>query len=168
MSGDVNSAYAARRFACEAFAQEPIHHQLGLNLGWCGLHDCAAPPSSLARNPAENFCRDWWVVDVADDRGAIRHDLFPKQSGLQRRPGSKDAIGLGVLTIGSKDIVLEYTVPMACCDAVVVLLRGNELEAASRRGQSEMVITTYLLHRLPFTTWRRIVGSSQRWLTWVL
>ena len=79
-----HSACATGRFACEAFAQEPIHHQLGLNLklGWCGLHDCAEPPSLLARNPAENFGRDWWVVDVAVDQGAIRHDLFPKQSGL--------------------------------------------------------------------------------------
>ena len=66
-----------------------------------------------ARNPAENFGRDWWVVDVAVDRGAIRHDLFPKQSGLQRRPGPKVCYRLGVLTIGSKDIVLEYTVPKA-------------------------------------------------------
>ena len=44
---------------------------------------------------------------------AIRHDLFPMQSGLLRTPGSKDAIGWGVVTIGSKDIVLEYTVPKA-------------------------------------------------------
>ena len=88
------SIRAAWRFACEAFAQEPIHHQLGLNLklGWCGPHDCAGPPSLLARNPVG---RGWWVVDVAEDRGAIRHDLFPKQSELERRPGSKSAIGLG-------------------------------------------------------------------------
>jgi hypothetical protein len=31
---------------------------------------------------------------------------------------------LGVVTIGSKDIVLEHTVPEARCDAAVVLLRG--------------------------------------------
>jgi hypothetical protein len=43
----------------------------------------------LARNPAENFVRDWWVVDVAVDRGPIRHDLFPKRSGLLRTPGSR-------------------------------------------------------------------------------
>jgi hypothetical protein len=41
------------------------------------------------RYPAENFGRGWWVVDVAVDRGAIRHDLFPKRSGLLRRPRSK-------------------------------------------------------------------------------
>ena len=114
VSGGVNSACAARRFACEAFAQEPIHHQLGLNLklGWCGVHDCAGPPSLLARNPAANFGRDWWVVDVAVDRGAIRHDLFPKQSELQKAR-IKGCYRLGVVTIGPKDIVLEYTVPMA-------------------------------------------------------
>jgi hypothetical protein len=69
VSGGINSACAARRFACEAFAQEPIHHQLGLNLklGWCGLHDCAGRPSLLARNHAGNFGRDRWVVDVAVD-----------------------------------------------------------------------------------------------------
>jgi len=91
VSGGVNSACAARRLACEAFAQEPIHHQLGLNLklGWCGVHDCTGRPSLLARNPAENFGRDWWVVDVAIDQGAIRHDLFPKRSGLLRRSRSK-------------------------------------------------------------------------------
>ena len=91
VSGGVNSACAARRLACEAFAQEPIHHQLGLNLklGWCGVHDCTGRRSLLARNPAENFGRDWWVVDVAIDQGAIRHDLFPKRSGLLRRSRSK-------------------------------------------------------------------------------
>jgi hypothetical protein len=35
-----------------------------------------------------------------------------------------------LLTIGSKDIVLEYTVPMARRDAGVVLLRGNERSAS--------------------------------------
>ena len=55
----------------------------------------AAAIPGLAENPAVNFGCDWRVVDVAVDRGAIRHDLFPKQSGLQRRPGSKGAIGLG-------------------------------------------------------------------------
>ncbi len=91
LSGGVNSSRAARRFACEAFAQEPIDHQLGLNLmlGWCGVHECAGPPSLLARNPAENFGREWWVIDVAVDRGPIRHDLFPKRSGLLRTPGSR-------------------------------------------------------------------------------
>jgi hypothetical protein len=109
VSGGVNSACAARRFACEAFAQEPIHHQLGLTLklGWCGVHDCAGPPSLLARNPAENFGRDWWVVVVAVDRGAIRHDLFPKQSGLQRRPGSKDAIGWGYSQLDQRTLFLS-------------------------------------------------------------
>jgi hypothetical protein len=34
----------------------------------------------LARNPAETFDSDWWVVGVAMDRGAIIHDLFPKLS----------------------------------------------------------------------------------------
>jgi hypothetical protein len=100
---------AARRFACEAFAQEPIHHQLGLNLklGWCGVHDCTGPPSLLARNPAENFGRDLWVVDMAVDRGAIRHDLFPKQSRLQRRPGSKDAIGWGYSQLDQRTLFLS-------------------------------------------------------------
>jgi hypothetical protein len=109
VSGGVNSACAARRFACEAFAQEPIHHLLRLNLklGWCGVHDCAGPPSLLARNPTENFGRDWWVVDVAVDRGAIRHDLFPRQSGLQRRPGSKDAIGWGYSQLDQRTLFLS-------------------------------------------------------------
>ena len=31
VSGDLMSC-TARRFACEAFAQEPIHHRFGLNL----------------------------------------------------------------------------------------------------------------------------------------
>ena len=85
---------AARRFAREAFAQEPINHQLGLDLklGWYGVRDCAGPPPLLARDPAENFGCDWRVVDMAVDRGVIR---------------------LAVFTIGSKDIVLGYTVPMA-------------------------------------------------------
>ena len=113
VSGAVNSACATLRFACEAFAQEPIHHQLGLNLklGWCGLHDCAGPPILARENPAENFGRDWWVVDVADDRGAIRHDLFPKRTTAKTQ--IKGCYRLEVLTIGSKDIVLEYTVPKA-------------------------------------------------------
>ena len=69
-------------FAFEAFAQEPIHHQLGLNLTlrWCGVLDCAGQPSLLAGNPAETVDRERWVVGVAMDRGAIRHDLFPKLS----------------------------------------------------------------------------------------
>jgi hypothetical protein len=110
----VNSACAARRFACETFAQEPIHHQLGLNLklGWCGVRDCAGPPSLPARNPAQNFGRDWWVVDVAVNRGAIRQDLFPKQVDYSEGPDQR-CYRPGVLTIGSKDIVLEYTVPKA-------------------------------------------------------
>ena len=115
MSGGVNSACAARRFSCEAFAQEPIHHQLGLTLklGWCVVRDCAGQPSLLARNPAENFGRDWWVVDVAVDRGAIRHDLFPQAKWTTAKARVKGCYRLGVRTIGSKDIVLEYTVPMA-------------------------------------------------------
>ena len=32
VSGRVNLTRAARRFACEAFAQEPINHQFGLDL----------------------------------------------------------------------------------------------------------------------------------------
>jgi hypothetical protein len=62
------------------------------------------------RNPAENFGRDWWVVDVAVDRGAIRHDLFPKQVDYS---GGSKCYRPGFLAIGSKDIVLEYTVPKA-------------------------------------------------------
>jgi hypothetical protein len=108
---------AARLFACETFAQEPIHHQLSLNLklGSGGVHDCAGPPSLPARNPAENFGRDWQVVDVAVDRGAIRHDLFPKQVEYTEGPDQR-CYRPAVLTIGSKDIVLEYTVPKARCD----------------------------------------------------
>ncbi len=34
----------------------------------------------LAGNPAETVDRERWVVGVAMDRGAIRHDLFPKLS----------------------------------------------------------------------------------------
>ena len=52
----------------------------------------------LARNPAENFGRDWWVVDVAIDQGEGSDQRFYR---------------LGVFIIGSKDIVLENTVPMA-------------------------------------------------------
>jgi hypothetical protein len=100
---------AQRRFACEAFAQEPINHLSGLNLklGWCGLHDCAGPPSLLARNPVKDFGRGWWVVDVAVDRGAIRHDLFPKQSGLQRKPRSKRAIGWGYSQLDQRTLFLS-------------------------------------------------------------
>jgi hypothetical protein len=114
----VNSACAAWLFACETFAQEPIHHQLSLNLklGWGGVHDCAGPPSLPARNPAENFGRDWWVVDVAVDRGAIRHDLFPKQSGLQRRPGSKGAIGWGSSQLAQRTLFLSTLSQRPGCD----------------------------------------------------
>ena len=106
VSGGANSACAARRFAREAFAHEPIHHQLGLNLkfGWCGLHDCAGPPSLPARNPAVNFGCDWWVVDVAVDRGAIRHDALPQAKWTTAKARIKGCYRLGVLTIGSKDI----------------------------------------------------------------
>ena len=115
MSGGANSACAARRFAREAFAHEPIHHQLGLNLklGWCGLHDCAGPPSLPARNPAVNFGCDWWVVDVAVDRGAIRHDALPQAKWTTAKARIKGCYRRGALTIGPKGIVLEYTVPMA-------------------------------------------------------
>jgi hypothetical protein len=69
-------------FAFEAFAQEPIHHQSGLDLilRWCRFFDCARQRSFLARNPAETFDCDLWVAGVAVDRGTIRHDLFPKLS----------------------------------------------------------------------------------------
>jgi hypothetical protein len=102
----------------KTFAQEPIHHQLSLNpkLGWGGVHDCAGPPSLPARNPAENFGRDWWVVDVAVDRGAIRHDLFPKQSGLQRRPGSKGAIGWGSSQLDQRTLFLSTLSQRPGCD----------------------------------------------------
>ncbi|HWI68937.1 MAG TPA: hypothetical protein VNS88_11250 [Nitrospiraceae bacterium] len=78
----VRRAYSHCDFAFEAFAQQSIHHQLGLNhaLGWCGVLGCTGQQSLLARNPAETFDRDWWVVGVAMDRGTIRHDLFPKLS----------------------------------------------------------------------------------------
>jgi hypothetical protein len=102
----------ARLFICEAFAQQPIHHQLGvdLKLGWCGLHDCAGPPSLFPRNLPENFSRVWWVAEVAADRGDMRHDLFPKQVNYSKAR-SKGAMGAGGLAIGSKDIVLEYMIP---------------------------------------------------------
>ena len=70
-------------------------------------------PSLLARNSAKNFGREWSVVDVAVDRGTIDIDFFPKRSGLQRKAPTKGCYGLGVLTIGSKDTVLKYNVPMA-------------------------------------------------------
>lgn len=57
------SCLLPRRLACEALAQEPINHLFNLKLGWCGVRDCAGPPSLLARDPAENFGRDRWVVD---------------------------------------------------------------------------------------------------------
>ena len=47
------------------------------------------------------------------DRGAIRHDLFPQANWTTAKARVKGCYRLGVLTIGSKDIVLEYTVPMA-------------------------------------------------------
>jgi hypothetical protein len=114
----VNSARAARRFACETFAKEPIHHQSGLNLklGWGGVHDCAGLPSLPARNPAKNVGPDWWVVDVAVDRGAIRHDLFPKQSGLLRRPGSKGAIGWGPSQLDQRTLYLSTLSQRPGCD----------------------------------------------------
>jgi hypothetical protein len=86
----------------------------------------------LARNPAENFGRDWWVVDVAVDRGAIRHDLFPKQSGLQKAR-VKGCYRLGVVTIGPKDIVLEYTVPMPPVTARAIY--ANPADAAWATGR---------------------------------
>ena len=124
-----NSACAARRFACEAFAHEPIYHQLGLNLklGWCGLHDCAGPPSLPARNPEVNFGCDWWIVDVAVDRGAIRHDALPQAKWTTAKARIKGCYRLGVLTIGSKDIVLEYTVPMAPGDGASDLREPRRL-----------------------------------------
>jgi hypothetical protein len=112
VSEGVNLTCAARRFSCEAFSQEPINHQLGLDLklGWCGeVHDCAGPLSLLARNPAENSGCDWRVVDVAIDRGVMRHDLLPQAAKAR----IKACYGLRVLTIGSKDIGLRYTVKMA-------------------------------------------------------
>ena len=48
-------------------------------------------PSLLARESVENFGCDWWVVAVAVDRDAIRHDLFPKRTGQLRIPGSNHA-----------------------------------------------------------------------------
>ena len=69
-----------------------------------------------ARNPAGNFGRNWWVVDVAVDRGAIRHDALPQAKWTTAMARIKGAIGPGVLTIGPKVIVLEYTVPKARCD----------------------------------------------------
>ena len=80
-------------FACEAFAQELIHHQLGLDLtsNRCGVHDGVGRPSLLARNNVENFGRNRRVVAVAADRDDMRHDLFPKRSELLRIPGSNHA-----------------------------------------------------------------------------
>jgi hypothetical protein len=49
---------------------------------------------------------------VAVDRGTIGHDLFPKRSDYCEGPDQR-CYRLGVLTIGSKDIVLEYIVPKA-------------------------------------------------------
>jgi len=78
----VRRAYSHGDFAFEAFAQQPIHYPLGLDhtLGWCGVLDCVGRASLLAGNPAETVDRERWVVGVAMDRGAIRHDLFPKLS----------------------------------------------------------------------------------------
>ena len=36
-----------------------------------------------------NLHRNWLVAAVAVDRGGMRHDLFPKRSGLLRSPGPK-------------------------------------------------------------------------------
>jgi hypothetical protein len=85
----------------------------------------------LARNPAENFGRDWWVVDMAVDRGAIRHDLFPKRSGLPAKARIK-----GALTIGSKDIVLECTVPTAPVTARAIY--PNPADALWRSSISDL------------------------------
>ena len=78
----VPRAYSHGDFAFEAFAQEPIHYQLGLDhaLRWCGVLGCAGQRSLFAREPAESFDGDLWVAGVAMDRGTIRHDLFPKLS----------------------------------------------------------------------------------------
>ncbi len=86
-----HSARVPPLFVCEAFAQQPIHHQLGVNLklGWCGRHDCDGLPSMLARNPPENCSRVWWIAEVAADRSAVRHDLFPKQSELLEGPDQR-------------------------------------------------------------------------------
>jgi hypothetical protein len=61
---------SVRRFLGEAFTQEPIDHQLGVNLkpGWCGFNDCA-----------ETFGRYRHGADVAIGRGDIRHDLSPSK-----------------------------------------------------------------------------------------
>jgi hypothetical protein len=135
-------ARAPRQIACEVFVQEPIHHQLGLNLKLrcCGVHDCAGPPSLLAGNPAENFSRDWWIVNVAVDRGIIGHDLFPKRSDYCEGPDQR-CYRLGVLTIGSKDIVLEYIVPKAPRDGTCDLCepRRRSLERLDQRLRRESV-----------------------------
>jgi hypothetical protein len=120
--------------------QEPVHHQFGFNLKLrrCGVHDCAGPPSLLARNPAENFGGDWWVVDVAVDRGTIRHDLFPKRSDYCEGPDQR-CYRPEVLTIGSKDIVLEYIVPKAPRDGACDLCepRRRFLERLDQRLRRE-------------------------------
>jgi hypothetical protein len=61
----------------------------------------------LARNPAENFGRDWSVVDMAVDRGAIRHDLFPKRSGLSAKARIKGAIGWGYSQLDQRTLFLS-------------------------------------------------------------
>jgi hypothetical protein len=81
-----------------------------------------------ARNPAENFGRDRWVVDVAVDR----HDLFPQATKAR----IKACYRLGVLTIGSKDIVLEYTVLTALVVARAIYV--NPAEALSSGSISDL------------------------------
>jgi hypothetical protein len=77
----------------------------------------------FAKNPTENFDLSCWLVASAVDRRAIRHDVFPKRSGLLRKAPDQRCFKLEVLTIGSNDIDLGYTVLKDRHDAVVVSLR---------------------------------------------
>jgi hypothetical protein len=97
--------------------------RLALRLKRRGVHICVRPPG---RSLAETFGRDGWCAGIAVDRSAMRHDLFPKRVGCcEKAPGS-GCYRLEVSTIGSKDIVLEYSVPTARCDPAAVFCAGNE------------------------------------------
>ena len=52
---------------------------------WDGAEFSIVPGGRLCSReiPPRTFDRDWWVVGVAMDRGAIRHDLFPKPELLR-------------------------------------------------------------------------------------
>ena len=87
-----------------------------------------------------------WLAAVAIDRSAKRHDLFPKRSVPPKRP-DQTCYRLEVSTIGSKDIVLEYTVPKTRCDGCVYDVAPRDEEQGLVRKWSALRSSAIKLQR---------------------